>query len=201
MPKVVDVQARRRELADAAARLIARSGVAAATVRDVAAEAGWTTGALTHYFADKRELLKETFQHSLAQRHARPDDATDPEEHLRRSLERSLPTDDESRRHWLVTMALCAQAGDDAELLALQRDAYREHRRRVAQRVERAGWATGRDALPVAEQLIAVVDGVALQALFDPQGWPAHRQLAGLRTGVAAVSSCLPRGDRHPATG
>ena len=61
MPKVVDIQERRAELAAAAAQLIARAGVGAATLRDVAAEAGWTTGALTHYFADKRELLLFTF--------------------------------------------------------------------------------------------------------------------------------------------
>ena len=70
MPKVVDIAERRSELAAAAAQLIARSGVGAATIREVAAEAGWTTGALTHYFADKRELLLFTFASSLAERHA-----------------------------------------------------------------------------------------------------------------------------------
>ena len=62
MPKVVDIEQRRAELTEAAARLIARSGIESATMREVAAEAGWTTGALTHYFADKRELLLTTFQ-------------------------------------------------------------------------------------------------------------------------------------------
>ncbi|MET0910334.1 MAG: TetR family transcriptional regulator, partial [Ilumatobacteraceae bacterium] len=51
MPKVVDIQERRAELAAAAAQLIARAGVGAATMREVAAEAGWTTVALTHYFS------------------------------------------------------------------------------------------------------------------------------------------------------
>ncbi len=37
-------------------------------MRDVAAEAGWTTGALTHYFSDKRVLLMAVFQDSLARR-------------------------------------------------------------------------------------------------------------------------------------
>jgi hypothetical protein len=31
-----------------------------------------------------------------------------------------------------------------------------------------------------AEQLIAVADGIAVQALFDPDSWPPHRQLATL---------------------
>src|SRR6188472_4105948 len=66
MPRIVDVDVRRAELTDATARVIARSGIEAATMREIAAEAGWTTGALTHYFADKRELLLATFQSSVA---------------------------------------------------------------------------------------------------------------------------------------
>ncbi len=45
MPKIIDIDERRQELTDAAARLIARAGLGAATMRDVAAEAGLTTGA------------------------------------------------------------------------------------------------------------------------------------------------------------
>jgi AcrR family transcriptional regulator len=75
VPKIVDVEQRRADLTDAAARLIARSGIESATMREVAAEAGLTTGALTHYFTDKHELLLTTFQASLfpgftATRHA-----------------------------------------------------------------------------------------------------------------------------------
>src|SRR6187455_426727 len=96
MPKVVDIEQRRAELTEAAARLIARSGIESATMREVAAEAGWTTGALTHYFTDKRELLLTTFQASLANRRAqRPaDGATDALTQLRASLEGALPLDD-----------------------------------------------------------------------------------------------------------
>ncbi len=184
MPKVVDGAARRIELASAAARLIARSGVSAATLREVAAEAGMTTGALTHYFADKRELLIVTFRHSLAARESTADECAD----LVAVVERSLPTTEEARLHWLVTVALCAQAGDDPELLAVQRDAYRGHRARMAQRIRRAGLAKGRQAVVLAEQIIAVADGIALQALFDPDGWPPAHQRARLRTAVDALT-------------
>ena len=68
MPKVVDVEARREELAAAAARVIARSGIASASMREVAAEAGWTTGTLVHYFRNKRELLRFTLESSLERR-------------------------------------------------------------------------------------------------------------------------------------
>jgi len=182
VPKVVDIEQRRTELTQAAARLIARSGIESATMREVAAEAGWTTGALTHYFADKRELLLTTFQASLANRRAqRPaDDAVDPIAQLRASLEGALPLDDSRRQHWMVTIAFCSHAPGDAELAEAQRAAYREFRGHVASLARRCGLSDHTDAEAYAERLIAVTDGIALQALFDPDTWPAHRQLARL---------------------
>ena len=112
MPKAVDLDERRTELAMAAIRVIARSGIVAATMREVAAEAGWTTGALTHYFAGKRELLQFTLSVSLEQRRSlRPDrDTLSPDEALHSALANALPLDEDARRHWIVTMAFCAQA-------------------------------------------------------------------------------------------
>ncbi len=181
MPRFVDVDERRIELTDAAARLIARAGLGAATMRDVAAEAGLTTGSLTHYFADKRELLLCTFQASLAGRRSqRSARGLDARSQLRAALEGALPVDPERRRHWMVTVAFCAQATGDAELADAQRDAYREFRGHVANLVERAGIAQPDRAVQTAERFIAVADGVAIQALFDPESWPAERQLRSL---------------------
>jgi AcrR family transcriptional regulator len=186
MPKVVDIQERRAELAAAAAQLIARAGVGAATMREVAAEAGWTTGALTHYFSDKRELLLFTFRSSLAQRHANRNlrATLDPRSALLQALEGALPRDEDGRRHWMVTIAFCAQAAGDEELSAAQRDAYREFRARVAELAVQSGVATDEASLAVAEQLIAVANGIAVQALFDPESWPADRQLATLHATI-----------------
>jgi AcrR family transcriptional regulator len=206
MPKFVDTDERRAELAAAAAQLIARSGVGAATMRDVAAEAGWTTGALTHYFSGKRELLLFTFRSSLAQRHAARDarEALAPEEALARSLEGALPLDEARRRHWMVTVAFCAQAAGDEELSHAQRDAYREFRDHVAGLTRRCGAASDEEATAQAEHLIAVADGIAVQALFDPDGWPANRQMARLHEAIEAVlvragrTSPAPRGSSSP---
>src|SRR5262245_27002461 len=170
MPRVVDIEQRRTELTDATARVIARSGIEAATMREIAAEAGWTTGALTHYFTDKHDLLLATFQASLAARrflragmaHASALDRP------RATLEGALPLDEDRRRHWLVTLACCTQASGDAQLAAAQRDAYREFRDYVAGLVRESRIAPADEARSVAERLIALVDGVAVQALFDP---------------------------------
>ena len=186
MPRTVDAVARREELAAAAARVIVRSGVAGASMREVAAEAGWTTGTLVHYFRNRRELLRFTLETSLEGRRRRRGnrDSRDPADALRVTLHDALPIDDDGRLPWNVTIAFCAQAGGDPEFAALQRDAYRDFRTNVADRV-RTAFPTESDPLKEAERLIAVVDGVALQALFDPESWPADHQIVALDTALA----------------
>lgn len=188
MPKIVDFDERRLELADATARLIARGGLGAATMRDVAAEAGLTTGSVTHYFVDKRELLLFTFNASLERRRARRDTPSlaSPDEVLRASLFAALPLNDDRRRHWMVTIAFCALAAGDDELAMVQRTAYREFRDWVTAQLVACGLAA-KSAAGEAERLIAVVDGVAIQALFDHESWPAARQMALLEQALSSI--------------
>ncbi|NLZ97477.1 MAG: TetR family transcriptional regulator, partial [Micrococcus sp.] len=50
MPKIVDHEQRRRELAQAIWSIIALRGLSAVTLRSVAAEAGVSMGTVQHYF-------------------------------------------------------------------------------------------------------------------------------------------------------
>lgn len=188
MPRIVDGEQRRQDLADAAARLIARGGLSAATMRDIATEAGLTTGSVTHYFADKRELLVFTLTASLQHRRGRRSTAAarGPLSALRASLEGALPIDAERHRHWMVTIAFCAMAAGDEELAAVQRSAYREFRHNVERQLGLCG-AAAAGRRHEAERLIAVVDGVAMQAIFDPASWSPKRQRALLEDALRAA--------------
>ena len=53
MPKIVDHDERRDLIARAACEVISRVPLDRITLREIANAAGWTTGAVTHYFADK----------------------------------------------------------------------------------------------------------------------------------------------------
>ena len=187
MPKIVDADRRRAEITDAAARLIARAGIEAVRMREVAAEAGWTTGAVAHYFTDKRELLLKTFQASLASRRSlRPARAAaSPIDQLWASLEGALPLDAERRLHWMVTIACCSQAVSDAELARAQREAYQEFVGHVAELCVAARLVSDSRAVDLAGELIAIADGIAVQALFDDRAWPARRQRQLLATMLA----------------
>lgn len=57
MPKLIDHEARKKVVAQAVWKLLNERGVSAITVRNVAAEAGITTGSLRHSFDSRVELL------------------------------------------------------------------------------------------------------------------------------------------------
>ncbi|HEY2177572.1 MAG TPA: helix-turn-helix domain-containing protein, partial [Caulobacteraceae bacterium] len=64
MARRTDHNEKREAFAAAALRVIMRAGVGGLTVREVAKEAGFTTGALTHYFRSKDQVLIEASEYS-----------------------------------------------------------------------------------------------------------------------------------------
>src|ERR1700741_5058315 len=57
----LDHDARRRRIAEVVVDVIAREGLEAATVRRIAAAVGYSTTVITHYFADKHDLLLSAY--------------------------------------------------------------------------------------------------------------------------------------------
>ena len=60
-------------------RVIARKGMSAATIADIASEAGIAKGTIYLYFRDRDELVEKTFERAMAQLHARIDAAVKSE--------------------------------------------------------------------------------------------------------------------------
>lgn len=67
MPKVIDHDERRRDIIAVTRSLIIQGGIEAATMREIAAEAGFANGALKHYFPGKDDIIQGTYELSLAQ--------------------------------------------------------------------------------------------------------------------------------------
>lgn len=63
MPRLVDHEQRRAELVEATWRIVSTVGLDAATMRNVAAEAGFSNGAMKCYFATKDDLLALAFEY------------------------------------------------------------------------------------------------------------------------------------------
>ena len=186
MPKVVDHEERRAELRDAVWRLASRDGLEALTLRGVAAEAGCSTGALVHYFPDKEALLLFAFRtvaDRVMRRVAEAEEATDdPFELARAMLVEGLPLDRERQAEVRVRFAFLGLALSRPALARDQRLTYRAWRTRIAERLteaqERGDVRSGVDPDAEAAALVALVDGLAVQATFEPRALSAERQLA-----------------------
>src|SRR2546429_3855105 len=57
MPKIVDHDQRRDEIALVACRVVAEHGFDQATIVRIAREAGYTTGMVAHYYDTKQEIV------------------------------------------------------------------------------------------------------------------------------------------------
>ena len=57
MPKIVDHEQRRDEIALVACRVVAGYGFDQATIVRIAREAGYTTGMVAHYFDTKQDII------------------------------------------------------------------------------------------------------------------------------------------------
>jgi AcrR family transcriptional regulator len=61
MMSVPNHEARRRSVSRVIFDVIAREGLEAATIRRIASEVGFSTAVVTHYFADKNEMLLSAY--------------------------------------------------------------------------------------------------------------------------------------------
>jgi TetR/AcrR family transcriptional regulator, transcriptional repressor of bet genes len=184
MPKVVDHEQRRAELAAAVWSLASREGLEAVTLRRVAEEAGWSTGALVHYFADKEELILFAFR-TVADRVGRrlaeaAERTSEPLELARSQLMEGLPLDRERQAEVRVWFAFLGLALTRPALARTQRVTYRAWRERVADRLreaqENGEIRADLDCAVEAAALVALVDGLAIQATFEPRALSARRQ-------------------------
>jgi AcrR family transcriptional regulator len=184
VPKVVDHEQRRRELAEAVWRVIRRNGVDGASVRTVAQEAGWSAGALRHYFRTQSELLDfaiELAAERIRQRVGALELADDPRRAVEHLLSELLPLDDERRAENEVWLAFTARALIDPQLRVRHAEIDDALRAASLRAVEMLGFPAGRERTLEAERLHALLDGLALHGAMRPERLPPWRILAVLR--------------------
>ena len=166
MPKAVDPTQKRAELVAASWQVIASEGLKGATLRRVAAKAGCTTGALTHYFKDRQALLTQALRAAQAQAGARMLEATrrelDDRERLEAVLLESLPLDANRLEEWRVWLAFWGESMCDAQLAAEDARRYAEWRQLLSDVVAPLVVDPDRVASEV-EHLIALIDGLGLR--------------------------------------
>lgn len=119
MPKLVDHDARRRSIVAATWRVIARRGLDGVNMRDIAAEAGYSNGAVGYYFAGKDEILRMSFEHVLHETNDRiraSIQGLTGARALRCMCREIMPMASETRLEARIAIALWQRALNDAEL-------------------------------------------------------------------------------------
>ncbi len=173
MPKSVDPSERRAELVAASCEVIATEGLKGATLRRVAAEAGCTTGALTHYFSDRRSLLIDALRavhYQAGQRMAEAAKrASSDLERLTAVLLEALPLDAPRLREWRVWLAFWAESMNDAELAEENARRYAEWRALLQEVVGPLTRNATQTEQEVA-QLVALIDGLGLRVARHTEG-------------------------------
>lgn len=204
MPKVVDSDERRARLIAATSEAIARDGLANVTLRSIAGSAGWTTGIVTHYFADKRALLIATFQSRADRARRQVDEAVARGRSPLDAILGTLPLDDDCLLDWRVFVAFAGASIGDVEMGRLHRvrvDTFTRSVREAIEREQSAGvLAAHPDPGLEAARLVALIHGIGVQAVIGAGGYTPADQRAIVDAHIASLRVPLPRaGTKSPS--
>jgi AcrR family transcriptional regulator len=176
-----DHNVRRQQIAEATWNVIAKFGISGATMRAIARETGYSTGVLSHYFHNKKEILEfavvalfDLLKDQISELdHSRPA----PEE-MREFLQLLLPVDDISRFFWSLWMHFAVDAPKDNHRAELLRDFQWDVRTRIKAIIDRGiEEGTIRNAMQssIASDLLqATLDGLSGTWILDERFSPEY---------------------------
>jgi AcrR family transcriptional regulator len=188
-------------IVEAAARVVATHGVHGATIRAIAAEAGVSTGYLTHYFEDKHALMVRLLDHTnagAARRVAAASAQGDAITRLRAAVDAVLPLDPVRRREWEVWVAMWGIASPADELGKGFRAGWAGLRQIFAELLRQAAaegsLREGVDIEYEAARLVTMLAGIGLMAgvesrrrVREAAARMVDEQVSGLRDTVRAA--------------
>lgn len=165
-------QATRTAIVEAAMTCFAQNGYAHTSIRQIAAQAGISTGLMYHYFESKEALLEAVFENCMAILSGVLVDAyrqAEPGERISSLLRAMFAMLEDDREFWALFQMLRSQPA----ITAVVGDAFRRWTRRLRNlfTVELRG--AGRDE-PEVDALIlySLIEGTIQQYLLDPDEYP-----------------------------
>ncbi|WP_311208424.1 MULTISPECIES: TetR/AcrR family transcriptional regulator [unclassified Aeromicrobium] len=197
----VSASVRRQQIVEAARRVMARDGVADASLRSVAAEAGVPLGTMQHVFKSKRQLLQAVIDDVNAEIADILGRSPQTDGGLAQVIGRNLRTfwADLVQGHsslQLMQYELTAYALRSADSERLAGWQYRQYADGVAawckQAAARAGESTGVQFDQLARIIVAGLDGLILQHLCDPDDTRSARDLETFIEMVIALAQVGP---------
>lgn len=174
MPKIVDHEHKKKQIAEATWRVILAQGMEGVSVRNIAREAGISLGALRYYFSTQEELLMYAMELVRERAAARIINIIQsdlpPKEKILNSLLELIPVNENNRVEMDVWFAFMFHFRNKKELFDPKFDGIFEGIQKLLQMADRNRMLKpGLNLILEAEKLYALVDGLAMHALFDPQ--------------------------------
>lgn len=183
--QIRDPEAKER-IVVAARRLVAQRGVHAASMRGIAHEAGVSTGAVTHYFTGKADVMTAVLRYNnerIAERIGKAAAGSSGLAALRAAMEALLPLDEEMLRCWTVLTAFWGH-GEAQRFVVSEGDSlgYRGLRAFVMSLLDQADeageLADGVGVEHEAERIIALIGGIGMMVGGFPEQRDAIRTRA-----------------------
>ena len=182
MPKIVDHDERRDQIALVACRVVAENGFDQATIVRIAREAGYTTGMVAHYFDTKQDIIIAALRLILRRIEVR---LTKPATDLLTVLSEALPLDEQRYIECAFWTAFWGQVSADKKLKRINAWVHREYMRLFA-RCLSEGWqiweqlnAATREQ--ILRSVVTFINGVTASAVASQSDWPAGKQVEQLR--------------------
>ncbi|HVA18950.1 MAG TPA: TetR/AcrR family transcriptional regulator [Solirubrobacteraceae bacterium] len=190
----------RQRLIEGALKCLREKGYAHTTARDIAAASNANLGSIGYHFGSKDALLREALSEGLRQwtqyflSRAHAHEGAGPLEHLRTFWSGAAESVQE-QQGLMLALVEALPAATRSPILRAQLSDLIEETRRVSQATIEAAIPGAqaldeRTARTLASLLIAVIDGLALQWLIDPERAPTGEELTGV------LDSILPSATR-----
>jgi TetR/AcrR family transcriptional regulator, transcriptional repressor of bet genes len=197
MPKIVDHERRRDEIALVACRVVAEYGFDQATIVRIARQAGYTTGMVAHYFDTKQEIIIAALRLILRRIEERLTAAAgeaDPQ--LLALLTEALPVDATRFTECAFWTAFWGQVSADARLKRINAWMHREYLK-LFERCLARGWPEWRRWPPrvrdqVLRSVVTFINGLTASVVASPREWPAARQVGQLRLQLEMLRAWAP---------
>ncbi|MEF3327458.1 MULTISPECIES: TetR/AcrR family transcriptional regulator [Oceanobacillus] len=190
MPKKVDHQKRKIQIAETTWKVIVEEGIEHATVRKIAQASGLSVGAVRHYFATQSELLHfsmelvsdRVIQRAKARKFSKD---RDPLELVTEGVSEVLPVDEERKIEMEVWLAFSAKVLVDKTLRELSDKVYgdmHEGFKNVVHALQLLDIAKdGLDIEMEVNRLHAIVDGMAMHHLLNPEQFTHEEMMETLK--------------------
>ncbi len=182
MPKIVDHEKRRHEVAEATWRVILREGLENTSFSAIAEELHSTTGVLAHYFRNKDALMLFALDRAMGDpvKQSLTVDLPVGFERMQAVLEIMLPIKPQRQMAWKVWVAFLGQAVSRPSLLKVQRQRYKVYR--TILKAELTALETkrllphGTDLEAAGAGMIALIDGIGVGYVLEPKQYPPGLQ-------------------------